>query len=54
MSVEINKSEIQTTEQKLMFRQTELLKSIKTNVQYMAWVIIIGIVVAIFLATPMK
>ena len=52
MSVQIDKSEIQTIEQKLMLRQTELLKSIKTNVQFMAWMIIIGIIVSIFLSMP--
>ena len=49
MSVRIDISEIQTVEQKLMLRQTELLKSIKSNVQFMAWMIIGGFIVSIIL-----
>ena len=49
MSVRKDLSEIQTVEQKLMLRQTELLKSIKSNVQFMAWMIIGGFIVSIIL-----
>ncbi len=49
MSVQIDISEIQTVEQKLMLRQTELLKSIKANIQFLTWVVIISIMIALII-----